>query len=632
LLDTAPTPETVGSIRLQPSGPIVAGARGTWKLIYTAGPSGIEVGGSLRIFPPHQGHTFWELGKVTAETSRPLATCEVETFNDRPYSFHHSQPPYLRVTVYGRPLIEGDTITLTIGEPGGYSRGYFRQARVADHAYHDYRFEVSVDVLGNGARPREFDRPDAFVELSHPPKVDIIAASPAYFHVVARPPGGDDDSFALVVSARDEYTNLAQYQGTLKLECTDPDAELPETIAFSAEDGGCKTIPGCRLSADAARVTVYDPRQQLIGTSNPAAPGFAGEHRVYFGDLHVMTGTFGAKVMLADTEYAYNWARDVQGLDFCAITNGGSEGNWQYDLELDERFNQPGSFATIPALERGWRQGHKNVYYRDASAPAMPRLSIEELWNWLGDRRALVIPHHTNCHSETSRYYAWGPQDWSTHDPRFQRLAEVCQDRGSFELDAVGGNVCLGGLGSSIQDALALGYRLGFVGGTDNHRAQPGSPRSPLGGLDADEIVGGGITAVFAPELTREALWDALHERCCYATTARRILLDVRMGEHMMGSDLAAEHTAPYAGSRTIAIRALGVGDIDRIDIVRNNVTVRSYEIGAEEAELEYADPTPLTEIQPVSKAAAGLVFYYVRVVQSDRNMAWSSPIWLTCG
>ena len=79
--EQAPTPETIGSIVLQPSGPIVAGSRGTWKLIYTVGPSGIEVGGGLRIFPPHRGMTFWELGKVTAETSRPLATCEVQTFS-----------------------------------------------------------------------------------------------------------------------------------------------------------------------------------------------------------------------------------------------------------------------------------------------------------------------------------------------------------------------------------------------------------------------------------------------------------------------------------------------------------------------------------------------------------------------
>jgi len=629
LSEQAPTPETIGSIVLQPSGPIVAGSRGAWKLIYTVGPSGIQVGGGLRIFPPHRGMTFWELGKVTAETSRPLATCEVQTFNDAPYSFHHSQPPHIQVTVFGKPLIEGDQVTITIGERGGYSRGYFRRARATDHAYDDYAFEVYVDVLGNGARPLEMVVKQSWVELPDAPAVEVVADRPQRFHVVAKPPGGDDDSFSLVISARDQYTNLASYVGTVKVECTDPEADLPGTIEFTEQDAGKKVVEGCSISADTARITVYDPRQELIGTSNAVAPGFAGEERVYFGDLHVMSGWMGA-AMLGNTEYAYRWARDVQGLDFSVVANAGTEPRWQQDLELDDKFNEPGRFATIPALERGWRQGHKNIYYRDSSAPPMPRLSIEEMWEWLGDRQALVIAHHPNCHSETSRYYAWGPQDWSTHNPRFERLAEICQDRGSFELDAVGGNVYLGGLGSSIQDALALGYRLGFVGGTDNHRAQPGSPRSALGGLDPDELPAtGGITAVFAPELTREALWDALYQRRCYATTAQRILLDVRLDDHMMGSDLSSEEAAAYSASRTLSVRALGRREIDRIEVVRNNVTVASFVIGSDQTEFEYTDDEPLADIEPASKDAAGVVFYYVRLIQADRNMAWSSPIWL---
>ncbi len=623
----APTPGSVGSIELAPSGPIVAGARGTWRFMYTAGASGIEVGGGLRIFPPHKGHTFWELGKVTARCSREGATVDVETFNAGPYTPHHSNPPYIRVTVYGEPLVEGDTITVTIGERGGYSRGYFGLARAADHAWEDYPVEVFVDVLGNGARPREFDRPDAFVTLPDTPNVEIIADAPARLHVIARPPGTPgDDAVSLVISARDKYGNLADYAGTLKVDCTDPDADVPETITI--EGDGCGTVEGLRVGADAARITVYDPARELIGTSNVAAPGFAGDEQIYFGDLHLMTGTLG-RTMLADTEYAYRWARDVQGLDFSVVTNSGLEATWEYDREMDAVFDDPGRFVTIPALERGWQQGHKNTYYRDGDQPAMPPVTIEQMWEWLEGRQALVIAHHPNCHSETSRYYAWGPQDWSTHNPNFERLAEICQARGSFEVDEVGGNVCLGGLGSSLQDALALGLRVGFVGGTDNHRAQAGCTRSSLGGMDADQMVGGAITGIFAPELTREALWDALYARRCYATTARHILLHVAMGERFMGSDLHGDDAAAFADTRTLSIRAIGHGDLSRVEIVRNNVMIESFPVSGDSAEMEYADDTPLAEIAPASDESAGLVYYYVRVIQQDGNMAWSSPIWL---
>jgi hypothetical protein len=180
-----------------------------------------------------------------------------------------------------------------------------------------------------------------------------------------------------------------------------------------------------------------------------------------------------------------------------------------------------------------------------------------------------------------------------------------------------------------VQSALAMGLRLGFVGGTDNHRAQPGSKRSNLGGLVAEEIINGGYTAVFAPELTREALFDALWDRRCYATTSRRILLHVAMGEHPMGSDLSDDDAAAFADERSITIRAIAHGEIDRIEVVRNNETVESVEVGGDRESLTYTDPTPLAEVPSVSEQAPDMVFYYVRVIEADGNLAWSSPIWL---
>lgn len=646
MLNTPPTGETVGSIKLDRPGPFVAGSRQTFTLTYTAGASGIEAGGGLRVIPPHRGHTYWELGKVTARCSREDSTVEVETFNDHPYTYHHSNPPWLRVTVWGEALAEGDTITITLGEHGGYSSGYFRLARVSRHAYEGDRFAVSVDVLGNGRRPREFDRPDAFVELPDTPRVTVIADKPAAIRAVAKPPGrAGDEEFDLVISILDQFGNLADYVGRLSVESTDPEATLPDAISMNEGVGlwnicpgepieGAACVEGCRVSAHQARITVYDPREELIGTSNSAAPGFGGEDlNVYFGDVHVMTGAGRDRgMMLAGTEYAYRWARDVEGLDFSVVTNAGSDKQWERDLALDDQFNEPGRFATIPALERGWRRGHKNIYYRSSEGvPPMPSMEIEEMFEWLAELEvpALAIAHHPNVHSETSRYHAWGPQDFSTCDPRFERLVEICQCRGSMERDEVGGEVSLGGLGSSVQDALAMGLRLGFVAGTDNHRAQPGSKLSNLGGLVAEEIVNGGYTAVFAPELTREALFDALWDRRCYATTSRRILLDVALGGHPMGSDLSGEDAAPFADERIMKIHAIGHHTIERIEVVRNNQTVESVDVDADEEMLTYVDRTPLANVPAVSEQAPDVVFYYVRVIESDGNLAWSSPIWL---
>mgnify|MGYP000929683678 CR=1 FL=1 len=41
------------------------------------------------------------------------------------------------------------------------------------------------------------------------------------------------------------------------------------------------------------------------------------------------------KMMLGDTEYAYRWARDVEGLDFSVVTNSGGGAHWAEDLRID---------------------------------------------------------------------------------------------------------------------------------------------------------------------------------------------------------------------------------------------------------------------------------------------------------
>ena len=75
--------------------------------------------------------------------------------------------------------------------------------------------------------------------------------------------------------------------------------------------------------------------------------------------------------------------------------------------------------------------------------------------------------------------------------------------------------------GYFIQDAWARGTVIGVIASPDH------------GG-------GYGKACVFAPELSREAILDALRARRCYGTTAAKIFLDVRVDGHLMGEKLAA--------------------------------------------------------------------------------------------
>ena len=66
-----------------------------------------------------------------------------------------------------------------------------------------------------------------------------------------------------------------------------------------------------------------------------------------------------------------------------------------------------------------------------------------------------------------------------------------------------------------------------------------------------------GLTAVWAPSLTREAIFTALEQHRCYGTTGARLWLDFRAGDRPMGSVLvpgqATDLTLEVRGTAPLA-------------------------------------------------------------------------------
>ena len=166
------------------------------------------------------------------------------------------------------------------------------------------------------------------------------------------------------------------------------------------------------------------------------------------------------------------------------------------------------------------------------------------------------------------------------------------------------------------------------MGGTDTHRGRPGSPLSNQSGLDAREHVTGGITGVLCRELTRRAIWEALLARRCYATTSVRVLLDFDVNGLSMGEELrVTQADEDRFAKRTITCRAVGTCPIDRVVIVRNGQEVYSKAIGDMACAVQWEDGEPLDSIHDARIEGA---YYYAKVYQRDRNVGWTSPMWLT--
>jgi hypothetical protein len=77
---------------------------------------------------------------------------------------------------------------------------------------------------------------------------------------------------------------------------------------------------------------------------------------------------------------------------------------------------------------------------------------------------------------------------------------------------------------AKIHADLSSGFRVGFVATGDAHRRNPGT--------------GGGITGIYARELTPEAVLEALRGHRVYATNGSRVFLDARANGVFMGQDV----------------------------------------------------------------------------------------------
>ncbi len=632
----------LGTCALTPSEPVVAGAFGTWTITYTAGSAGIAPGGGIAVVPPCVHSMRWRLGHVTATTTGRCGVA-VHLRNDYPLKYHHAQFPIVFVTVEGAVLQPGEEIAVTIGDAGSFIPGFYERARAQEVAMHEMHFQVLVDVQGNASysNPRyPGGDPKGYRMLPELPVVDVVAGPPVRLGVVAPAAVAPYEEFSVLVRVEDEYGNMCtDFAGQVEFGVKPGGITTPRTYYMQASDGGTARVGpliAARNAAGPMYITAAAWEPGVSGVSNPIDVVAAESERIYFGDLHTHApraldpghrphGPFMAHGVGTYAE-AFRYARDVSGLDCVgvawfpppqnieAIWSVPREDDWEEYQAIIADFYEPSAFAPLVAIElNDPTAGHRVILYPDAGM-RVTTSKIEEVWPALEGTGAVVVPHHINVTSEGG-YQNWQVQDWQRHNPQYQTVLEIAQNRGAFETDEPSGATVIGGGGASAQDALALGHRLGFVGGTDSHHAQPGRNTCSMAGVDFHDHMTGGLTAIIAPELTREAIIQALRQRRCYATTGARIVLDFQVDGNGMGAEFTAT-TAEVA----VTARVLGTAQIERLEVVCNGEVVSSQPASGRIAEL--AETLPLTESENS--------YFYLRATQTDGHVAWSSPIWVS--
>ena len=302
--------------------------------------------------------------------------------------------------------------------------------------------------------------------------------------------------------------------------------------------------------------------------------------------------------------------RDIEKLDFCALTDHGynfDPQQWSLNGEQTRYNHDRHRFLTFLAQE--WTSstnytsggyGHRNLVFLDPYYDRFhdsfdAKISPDDLWDELKGVEFICIPHQLADWQHKGRGNP--PTDWSFVDERLQPVAEIFQTRESYEYLGCRRQAPHGEpkRGHYLQDAWARGIVIGVIASPDH------------GG-------GKGKAGVWAEELTRQKIFEAVRARHTFGTSGAKIALRFSAGSVMMGDKVKRQD-----GPVSFTVEALAMHDVVEVVIFRNNEIVHKSSPNARQCSVEWTDHRPLK---------TDMAWYYARIQCEDKELAWSSPIW----
>lgn len=497
-----------GTVSLEAPDRVVAGSMASIRLTYTAGMFGIDDQGSLKFALRFAGDAgrpqFDRPGAPNYVTAQATNGAELALSYDQ----HGHVRPWFKaivVRVVKRFLAQGDQITLTLGDRRDGSAGW----RVQTLREPRFGIRAFVNPFGTGR----------YVEVPVGKTIDVTPGAPVAWKLILPTLRTTEQSFRLCIKAEDRCGNPtdAPHQ-EFTLRASRPVRRLPARVR--TDRGPCVIDDLTVDTPGNVEISLLDAAGQLMGVSNPLRIVEHAHLIHYWADFHAQSEeTIGTN---SAHDY-FVFARDRAFLDIV-----GHQGNdfqitnefWHELNRLTARFNQPGRFVTLPGYE--WSGvtplgGDRNIFFAEEGRP-IRRSShalvddtsdidsdcnhAADLFRTLRDagERCVAFAHVGGRYADLR----------VAHDGTIEKSVEIHSAWGTFEW--------------LLFDAFELGHRVGIVCNSDDHKGRPGASHPGASIFGAY----GGLTCLWLPSLTREAVLDCLRTRRHYGTTGDRLYLDVR--------------------------------------------------------------------------------------------------------
>ena len=606
----------IGYATIEPKRPVIAGKRQTCVITYYVGERGIKKGGSIRITIPHtfstpQINEFYKDGFVTAECSKKEISLSIQLESKifcayRPELSHSGAfGKSVFIQINNGELVKGNFIKITYGNTSYYGKEKWgpKPPKVSCVSG-KYEFTVAVDPDGTRLAPVT-----GFFLLKKSPTVTIIPGRLEEIIPIAPSNICLGQEIPIHIIGVDKYLNPVKYEDSaFTVKCG-----FKKKIYYSNK--GMLTLD---LMPSNKKYITYivssSEKKKVFNNTNPIKLGkYMNKENLYWGDIHAHTKYSDG---MGTPNEALTYARDFAKLDFVAITDHDdigpylSDEEWKDTKKVIAGFNIPNKFVTFLGYEYRSSLADMNIYYPDNEGILMCGKKKEwdkpsKLIPIIAQKGGMIIPHmHFGA-------------DWSGYDSTIYRVMEIYSQHGNAEYIGCPKQIPYlnnqlqkankGNVNTTFQEILSIGMKMGVTAGSDSHSGRPGLSNWTR----VTRTYNGGLTAVFAKEKTRESIWKALYKRHCYATTGPRIYLEFSINGYPMGSELKAN-------KRKLDIYCIGTYSKFQINVIKNSKIIYRTESNSPECSFFIDDIAEREED-----------FYYIRVIQQDAEMAWSSPVWV---
>lgn len=489
-------------------------------------------------------------------------------------------------------------------------------------------FLLYIDPTGKG----HYGEPEVF-------SMDIKGAELANIRILTPSYVAKNKRFDIIVRFEDEFGNLTNSadEDTL-IELSHEHLRENLTWKLFVPETGFITLPNLYFNEPG----FYTIR--LLNTFNKkeffSAPikCFAESNKhMYWGLLHGESDRFDST---ENIESCMRHFRDDKAYNFYGVSpfesqEETSNDTWKFISQNVADFNEEDRFTTFLGMQ--WAgdaksEGLRHIIYTKDSKPILRKKdlksnTLKKIYKSFSPKEIISIPSFTM--SQRTEF------NFEQFDPDFERVVEIYNAWGSSECSKKEGNLfpiaSQGATGTkesvdgSIQKALQRNCRFGFVaGGLDDRGIF-----SDLFDSEQEQYTSG-YTGIIAPAHNRDALIEALYQRSCYATTGERMIVGLYLAGIPMGKETSTVEKPGLLVNRHLSGYAAGTTKLTKVELIRNGKVIQTFTTDTYHLEFTYDDMEPLDKVSINAKdKKPHFSYYYLRVVQEDGHVAWSSPIWV---